>query len=521
MRQERYHQLLSRLLDSELTADEAQELATGLQGDLMLREDLRRQLVLWEAWSQRQSAERSAEAFARACRVRLRIESEAPEAFAAAVLAKLGPSPTRFEGGRRSSPFRATAFVSWGAAFLAALRGWRGLAAAAAGVGLLGSVIVRRASYELFVTNEASGDITVINPASRKVVATIQVGKRPRAIQVGPDARAVFVAVSGTPVSPPPELNAQRDPIFKKDPTVGQGGSDEFDRSADGIAMVAVEQRKLIGKLQVGSNPEQFALSADGTRIYLPNEDAGAAMFLNVSSGLVEHMVALRKEPEGIGMTPDGRTVFITCEGDGEIFAIEAATGRVIAHIRVGGRPRSVAFLPDGSRAFIPSESAGQLHVIDCVSYREVQTVELPRGFRPMCIKVGPGGRKAYLSGGRSGEVVVLDARTSQILKSIKVGSRPWGLAISPDGAYLYTANGFSEDVSIVDLSVECEVGRIKVGARPWGVAVVPRAVRWGLRDRWPWSRNQRPSAALLPGGAKFVQASASHEAFPAEIYEN
>src|SRR5437762_2215407 len=66
------------------------------------------------------------------------------------------------------------------------------------------------------VTNEKSGEVSVIEGTTREVVATIPVGKRPRGIRVSPDGKTLFVAVSGTPISAPPQLDAKGNPIFKK-----------------------------------------------------------------------------------------------------------------------------------------------------------------------------------------------------------------------------------------------------------------------------------------------------------------
>jgi len=52
--------------------------------------------------------------------------------------------------------------------------------------------------YQIFVSNEKSGDLTVISSDGFKVVATIPVGKRPRGIRASPDGRTVYVALSGT-----------------------------------------------------------------------------------------------------------------------------------------------------------------------------------------------------------------------------------------------------------------------------------------------------------------------------------
>src|SRR5437764_12229261 len=60
------------------------------------------------------------------------------------------------------------------------------------------------ADYEICVSNEKSGDITLVDGATRNVLATIPVGKRPRGIIASPDGKMVYVALSGTPISGPP-----------------------------------------------------------------------------------------------------------------------------------------------------------------------------------------------------------------------------------------------------------------------------------------------------------------------------
>ena len=269
---------------------------------------------------------------------------------------------------------------------------------------------VPAAGYQICVSNEKSGDITVIDGASGKVVASIPVGKRPRGITASPDGRTIYVALSGTPISGPPQLDAHGNPILHK----GKDDDDDddakkSDKSADGIAVVDLEAKKFVRKIHSGSDPEQFALSKDGTRLYVSNEDVGTASVLNIATGKVEQIIPVHKEPEGVGITPDGKLFYVTCETDGEIFAVNANNYDVVSHFNVGGRPRSVDFLPDGSHAFIPSESAGEMHLIDVANQKVLKTVHLPPGCRPMCVKVSPDGGKVYASTGRAGSVCVLD----------------------------------------------------------------------------------------------------------------
>jgi YVTN family beta-propeller protein len=329
-------------------------------------------------------------------------------------------------------------------------------------------------AYQIFVSNERSGDITVIDSSDFKVVDTIPVGKRPRGIHVSPDGKTVYVALSGTPIEGPPPLDAAGNPILKKNNESDDDDDDaKADKSADGIGVVSVAEKKLTGRISAGSDPEEFALSKDGNWIYVSNEDIKAASVINIGTGKVEHIIPVGREPEGVGVTPDGEQFYVTCETGGEVFAIDAASYKVVGHFTVPVRPRSVDFLSNAPIGFIPSESKGQLNVIDTVTSKVVKTIDLPAGSRPMKVKVAPDGSKVYVSDGRSGTVSVLDTQTYALLATIKVGARPWGIALSPDGRYLFSANGPSNDVSVVDLATNKEVTRVKAGEGPWGLTIV------------------------------------------------
>src|SRR4051812_29464794 len=55
----------------------------------------------------------------------------------------------------------------------------------------------------VYVTNETSGDLTIINGDTQAVLATAPLGKRPRGIQASPDGKSLYVALSGSPPAGP------------------------------------------------------------------------------------------------------------------------------------------------------------------------------------------------------------------------------------------------------------------------------------------------------------------------------
>jgi len=333
-------------------------------------------------------------------------------------------------------------------------------------------------SYLVFVSNERSGDVTVIDGATDTVVGTFPVGKRPRGIHATPDGRRVFVTLSGSPRMAP-GLDENRAPA---------------DKRADGLGVIDPAARKLTDRWHVGSDPEQFAISKDGKFAFIANEDDASASIIDLDSGQPRGRITVSGEPEGVGVNPANGQVYVTCEEKGQVFAFDPDQQRVIATIETGGRPRSVAFSSDGTRAYVACENGGYLAVIDARSHKLLSKIQLPTGSLPMGTAVSPDGKELYVSTGRANAIAIIDiqkynAQGSPLLSArgegegeesmvtmVPVGNRVWGIALDPSGTKLYTANGASNDVSVVDVKSRKELRRIKVGDGPWGIAIVSGA---------------------------------------------
>ena len=353
------------------------------------------------------------------------------------------------------------------------------LVAATFGVLCVSSVICAEPpSYFVCVSNERSGDVTVIDGSTDAVIATVPVGKRPRGIHATPDGKRLFVTLSGSPRMAP-GVDENRAPA---------------DKTADGLGVIDVAARKLIDRWHVGSDPEQFAISRDGKFAFIANEDDASASIVDLSSGQSRGKIKVSEEPEGMGVNPANGEVYVTCEEKGEVFAIDPDAQRVIAKIETGGRPRSVVFLPDGSRAYVASENGVYVAEIDAKSHKLLSKIQLPTGSLPMGIAISKDGKELYVSTGRGNAVAIIDTQKlnaqgsprlsargegegeESIVAMIPVGKRAWSIALDPSGSKLYTANGASNDVSVVDLKSRKELRRIKVGDGPWGIAIVSAA---------------------------------------------
>jgi YVTN family beta-propeller protein len=312
------------------------------------------------------------------------------------------------------------------------------------------------AAERIYVTNERSGELSVVDGATHEVVATLPLGKRPRGMDLSPDGKRLYVALSGSPIG---------------GPHVDESTLPPADKAADGIGVVELAGLRLVRTLRGVSDPEQVAVGRDGRKLYIASEDTATAVVIDEHDGRLLATLPVGVEPEGIAVSPDGRWVYVTAEADDVVTVIDTREDAVVATVPVGARPRTVLFARDAPRAYVSCENDATVAVIDTRTHRLERKLAVPgEGARPMGLALAPGGDVLYVSTGRGRHLVAFDARAGSVIGSVEVGPRPWGVAASRDGRYVYTANGPSNDVTVVDARTLQVVKRIPVGTSPWGV---------------------------------------------------
>jgi YVTN family beta-propeller protein len=310
----------------------------------------------------------------------------------------------------------------------------------------------------LFVTNEYSNDVSVIDVESGLVVATLPVGKRPRGLRLSADGRLLYVAVSGSAPAPPRSAGVVATP----------------DRDSDGIAVLDLTTGSLRRMVRCGQDPETFDLVAGGRLAVVSNEDAAEASVVEMATGAILGTLAVGAEPEGVRTRPGSTQVAITSEGAGTVTLIDALTRAPVGTFLAGERPRGIAFTSTGGVLLVTGENSGTVTAVDAATLQRRYTVHLEDpNAKPMGIVLSPDDRTAYVTTGRGGGVVLIDVASGSVIGHVaRVGARPWGIAVSRDGRRLFTANGPSNDVSVIDVESRQVVQRIAVGRQPWGVAL-------------------------------------------------
>ncbi|MBI2992656.1 MAG: PQQ-dependent catabolism-associated beta-propeller protein [Gammaproteobacteria bacterium] len=293
-------------------------------------------------------------------------------------------------------------------------------------------------THRIFVTNEGSDDLSVINGKTLEVEKTFTVGKRPRGIGLAPDASELYVAAS------------EENVILVIDPST----------------------LKELRRFEAGSDPETFAVHPNGT-IYISNEDAAMASVFDPKTGRKVAEIPVGLEPEGVAISPDGKKVIVTSESTNMLHVIGVPEHTIIANILVGARPRSAVFTRDGNVAYATSEISGEVKKVDMNQHKVVAITKIAdEKAKPKDVLLSRDEKTLYVAGGRADAVIVLDAQTMQVKANIPVGKRVWGLALSRDGSRLFSTDGASNSVSAIDTATHKVIKTIPVGEMPWGIVI-------------------------------------------------
>jgi len=294
------------------------------------------------------------------------------------------------------------------------------------------------AKDRIFVTNEKSNNISVIDAETLNVEHTIDVGDRPRGIGLSPDSSELYVAIS------------EENKIVVLDPN----------------------SLKILRDFEAGSDPETFGVHPNGN-IYISNEDDAKASVFNPKTGKQLAEIKVGLEPEGVAISPDGKRVIVTSESTNMLHVIKAPENVIESNILIGSRPRAAVFTKSGDIAYATAEISGEVVKVDMNKAKILKTASLGDAkAKPKDVILAKDEKTIYVAGGRANKIIVMDADTLEIIKGIPVGKRVWGLAMSGDGQRVFTTNGVSGTVSVIDTGKNEVIKTIEVGKFPWGVVV-------------------------------------------------
>ncbi len=350
----------------------------------------------------------------------------------------------------------------------------------------------------VYVPNHTANTVSVIDPASMKVVDTFKVGINPQHVVPSWDLKTLWVANNA---------EGRKDgSLTPVDPKTGKPGKS-----------IPVE------------DPYNLYWSPDGKYAIVVAEEFRRLDFRDPQTMKLAYSIAV---PACAGINHadfaiDGKTAFFTCEFNGSLSKVDLVNRTVIGTIKLtqyfnrpqvldliakGGKkqprkipdpfeaggeicttpgmPQDVRFSPDGKTLFVADMMADGVHLVDAESFKQVGFI--PTGVGAHGLYPSRDGKSLYVANRGSnkvrgtpkgkGSVSVIDFATKTVSKQwpIPGGGSPDMGNVSADGKYLWLSGRYDNVVYRFDTS-NGAIEQVKVGIEPHGLTVWPQPGRYSL----------------------------------------
>lgn len=322
--------------------------------------------------------------------------------------------------------------------------------ALSAGLSLFFGARPAQATPFAYVANELSNDVSVIDTAANKVVATVPVGNGPLGIAITPDGKRAYVAN-----------------------LLGPGSDD----GSFAVSVIDTTSNEVLATVPVARAPFGVAIAPDGKNAYVAVGSHNVSV-IDTAINKVVVTVRVEESPHFVAISPDGKNAYVTNQLAKTLSVLDTAGKRVAATVPAGQFPTGIATTPDGRRLYVTNVGDNTVSVFDTASNSLVATI--PVGNDPIAVAVTPDGKRAYVTNGTDGNTVsVIDTASNTVVATIPVGTTPAAVAISPDSARAYVTNTGDTPgtVSVIDTDANTVVATIIVGDGPSGIAIMPQLV--------------------------------------------
>lgn len=350
------------------------------------------------------------------------------------------------------------------------------------------SQVPELSSLLIYVSNEDSDNVSVINRQAGDIAATVLVGKKPRgmATSIKGEHLKVYVANSGSNsvsvIDPTTNKIENEIPIrFGRQPeaiaVAGISSDKELifvaNYGSDTVSMIDASTYQELEKIEVGRGP--IAIAADP-----PVETLAGTRFLSFND-----ISSLRSYRESFF------NVYVVNQNSNSVsvLRIDAAAKRSVEVLTLSVEWRPVALSVDYLRGkvYVANYDSDKLSVIDIPQTVKGNTSTAVStinniGYSTIGVIADPAFDRLYLLKETPGEVVIVRPFTDgldtlktvmpPVMGTIAVGSSPRSLMLDPEARKLYVVNRGSDSISVIDKTTIKEEQVIPVGKKPYGITI-------------------------------------------------
>ncbi|MFJ3235388.1 YncE family protein [Streptomyces sp. NPDC086787] len=312
------------------------------------------------------------------------------------------------------------------------------------------SPVVKDFPSRIYVPNTNSDTVSVIDPATRRVIQTIQVGRQPQHVVPSWDLKTLWVN------------NDVGNSLTPIDPKTGK-----------------------VGEAVPVHDPYNLYFTPDGKYAVVMASLDRQLVFRDAHT--MKTVKAVPVSCYGVNhadFSLDGRYFIVSCEFSGELLKVDTAAMKVLRQEKLpysGAMPQDVKMSPDGKKFYVADMMADGVWVLDGDKF--TKPTLMPTGKGAHGLYVSRDSREMYVSNRGEGTISVFDFTQDRLTKKwhLPGGGSPDMGGVSADGKILWLSGRYNSEVYAIDTATGAQLARIKVGSGPHGLAVYPQPGRYSL----------------------------------------
>ena len=336
------------------------------------------------------------------------------------------------------------------------------LPAAMAGLLLGPAGPAHAAGSKLYVANEGTDSVAVVDTASDTTTATIPVAPGPEYTAVTPDGSQVFVSSihAISVVSTSSDTVTATIPIDSYVPaddtarqvTVDPAGAFAYVVTNDGYVLkIATATDTVTGTVRAAEGTptmavHAIAISPDGTTLYVSGDSSSVSVVDTATLTVRSVIYTGDLRSWAIAVAPDGSHVYVAynhhfAPQESVVDVISTATSQLTARIPVATYTdglQGIAVTPDGASVYVTASVSNTVSVISTATNTVANTISGLEG--PVAIALNSTGTTAWVSQVGNGSIAVIDTASNTITSTIPGFDFPFGLSV---GTSMYNFVGF------------------------------------------------------------------------------
>jgi len=287
-----------------------------------------------------------------------------------------------------------------------------------------------------YVSNEGSGNLSILDLQAGEVVGCLRVGQGPRGLAVSQQNRLLYVA------------NSQSNTVSVLD--------------------LQTQQLRAEINLDFGDEPQALCLSRDERKLFSANHGSNSVTVLDAERFTILSKVSVGTTPLDIAADPSGGWIYVVNSLSDDISVLDPETLQIAYTLQVGSYPVAIQFAGSQRSAYVANSRSGYVTQINTATIAVATQLNLSRGISDIAVDTFTG--TLYCAFEDLNYVSAFRPDLNVELTQIPVDDGPRQIVFDPRGNLLYVCCAKSNSISVINKISGRVVRTIATGQSPYRV---------------------------------------------------